>query len=831
MSRCANDSLSYGSEGVSVASHRYQNSDSNSSECNMDGSVISSVQVSPEKPSLRYTISNLFHAFRSAVSRYLSTVQDQMRWKRIGQHEQSFGFLDHLHALLKNIGITFIRNLWSKLSGADFTEERKVFMSRSKTIAAVRSILHILPVGAALGLLVLNSIGYYIGGELSGRSGQDAEKLAALSFAAKIHELTMLASLGAVLITYIRKELAFGDGLPFGALFSGLQFQDISFLWSLEMWGTIYHEWQRKSTKWFIICLILICTFLGLTVGPSTNNLMKPRLDDWPAGGTKFWINGTKDELFPRELESVESISHCAVDHGDLSCPAGNWQVLSQNYYSFFPKLVDGGSVPQNITVSSPASIRSFGIRSRNVFTQHEMLWGNAFTIATTPVSAVADSLAELGRLWSYAAANIDVGRFKYRNDATFIVNSLQPVVLTYCSESHYSPSDNITLDFPALNRVSLSSGPNTAATSQASAGLYTFSERLVGDKIAHLLQPGMTPSLLWVDDNSLLRNIDATLAAIFTIPEGPETSPKYFTCSVDSRLTNVTLKSTRNRIKIVSGEPLDFDDNGTFHANWPRIKPSAAWAAYLTPKLPDTNDTILSTITSIAGIFNSSAPSASYYYEVIVENIIATLVANGIGRSSYEYGIVMDLKDDIGPSGVWGGGEWTYEIIPRGGRMGHGGNAFDPSPSTQNRSTEMVMTAYVNGYAYSPSGVMTKLEMIVLAAYATVVITHAIYSIYSGLSSGSWGSAPEIAALAWNSTPSDKMKNTGAGISTVSVFKNNIRVIQKGDKLEILVQDNNERAEKLESAIPKGSEDAQGLSARTEIREIEPVEENKEYA
>ena len=121
----------------------------------------------------------------------------------------------------------------------------KVVMGRRCGLAALRGAVHLVPCTGALFLVALNSAEFYIGGELSGATGQDPEKLAALQFAAKVHELFMIASLGAVLLTYLRKELAFGDGLLLGAVFSAHQFQRISFLWSAPMWESFTRSGRR----------------------------------------------------------------------------------------------------------------------------------------------------------------------------------------------------------------------------------------------------------------------------------------------------------------------------------------------------------------------------------------------------------------------------------------------------------------------------------------------------------------------------------------------------------------------------------------------------------
>jgi hypothetical protein len=346
-------------------------------------------------------------------------------------------YAQKIRAFLRVIRMTILYPpLAKRFNWTHEEEEKKIVVDKNRPLALIRCVVYLVPLAAALTLVILNASNHYIGGELSGPSGQDFEKLAALQFAAKLHELLMLASLATVLMTHIRKELAFGEGIPFGTMFAAQQFKDISFLWSPELWGVMYKRWRQKRAKRkvFIIFLMVICTILGVSVGPSTANLMKPRLSDWPAGGSPFWINSTEDVLYPRVLSDSAALSHCLVDRGDLACPSGGWQAIEQQYLSFWPRLVPMGSLPEVIDIASRYSARNFVFRSRNTPGGTAILWANAFTLATTPVSAVSDGLAELARLWSAAAANGNIGKFKYRRDATFTTTARQPLVFTFCN-------------------------------------------------------------------------------------------------------------------------------------------------------------------------------------------------------------------------------------------------------------------------------------------------------------------------------------------------------------------------------------------------------------
>jgi hypothetical protein len=109
-------------------------------------------------------------------------------------------------------------------------EEKKVAISRDRRRAALRCCIHVIPIGASVALAYLNVRGYYIGGELAGPSGQDSAKLGGLQFAAKMHELSINASIAAMLLSYIRYELTMGIGLPFGALVAGQRFTELSYL-------------------------------------------------------------------------------------------------------------------------------------------------------------------------------------------------------------------------------------------------------------------------------------------------------------------------------------------------------------------------------------------------------------------------------------------------------------------------------------------------------------------------------------------------------------------------------------------------------------------------
>ena len=108
-------------------------------------------------------------------------------------------------------------------------------------MAALQCANHLTPVAAASVVVGLNLKKIYNGQELSDPTYQDTKKLAALQFAAKLHEVMMLASISAIVFAHICKELIIGNGVPFATFFVSLQIETISLLWSPELGSMQVH--------------------------------------------------------------------------------------------------------------------------------------------------------------------------------------------------------------------------------------------------------------------------------------------------------------------------------------------------------------------------------------------------------------------------------------------------------------------------------------------------------------------------------------------------------------------------------------------------------------
>lgn len=194
-------------------------------------------------------------------------------------------------ALGLNLIIVGLRSVRHLAVGKGYNEPTKIAISKSRKVALLRAFIHIVPVSVALWEIIFNWNTYYVGSTIQNQALYD--------FGAKIHEMTAQASIAAVVYSFLRYEMSLGQGLPFGALFSGLQVSQVSYLWSMEFWASVCSTNLLFKRKIGMVATIITATLLAATVGPSSAILLIPRLEYWPAGSTDVWINVTSSELWP----------------------------------------------------------------------------------------------------------------------------------------------------------------------------------------------------------------------------------------------------------------------------------------------------------------------------------------------------------------------------------------------------------------------------------------------------------------------------------------------------------------------------------------------------
>ena len=193
-------------------------------------------------------------------------------------------------ALGLSVIISFIRSLRHPF-GKGFEERTKIAVRKSRSVALLQALIHAVPVGIAIWEIALNWNTYYV--------GSTALRLIYYQTAAKAHEMMIQASLATIIFSYLRHEMVLGNGIPFGTLFSGLQINQLSYLWSMEFWGSVGSNHLSIWKKMITMVFVSVCFVLAAVAGPSSAILLVPQLDYWPAGSTHIWINATVDEIWP----------------------------------------------------------------------------------------------------------------------------------------------------------------------------------------------------------------------------------------------------------------------------------------------------------------------------------------------------------------------------------------------------------------------------------------------------------------------------------------------------------------------------------------------------
>ncbi|KAL6717886.1 hypothetical protein ACLMJK_003971 [Lecanora helva] len=663
-------------------------------------------------------------------------------------------------------------------------------------MAFLAGAIHFVPISAAFVLVILNWRSYYIGGELAGAVGQDDAKFIGLQFAAKLHELTISASLTTVIFSYIRHELVTANGLPFGAVVAGLQFKDVSYLWSMEFWGTMRATWRKRRDKTALILLIITCVGLSVSAGPSSATLMRPRLDYWPAGGTEFWVASPQAALYSLNASASQVPSACMNDTGDLNCPSGDWRTLAQNWLSFYQSIRRDGYIPDIVQVSGSKSVRAL----RQIHRGPGLQFGGSQTSATVVSSSIADALVETGRLWAFAAFwwryNFHE-RFWSRMDVTYSAKAQQPLVHVRCLQHNVSGyTSGINTSTSTMDVYDLWDISWFNANGDFGVLTYNYTNDEHVSSLVNSFSNSTEPRVAW---STIPQVNGSALGVTLNLPIDGDNASMLFQCTIAARMAPGSLQSTRNSPLIVTGaDHVSIYENGN---TFPQVSIDPAWAAFLNPTVSG-NATAFQYMMKAAGIWDNSFTIHPPDVTPVIESLLSLAIVNGLGRRDFGVGFSgtllgnsdgldlvsnHDVDDELQVGLACEG--WCQHFLPSVGyAVGYGGNAFNISKAEEAASTKFTMHANAQGWAYSAKGSAAKFAMLALLLYSVIALTHWMYTLRNRESSSSWDSISELVALAMRSDPSDTFVNTGAGIDSSAIFRQTTRVVDKDERLQLAV-------------------------------------------
>lgn len=181
----------------------------------------------------------------------------------------------------------------------DLREQRKVAMYRSRRMAAIHTLLHLIPLGGALTLLIFQWIRFFTG---------TTPDPTILQFVAKFHELLMQMSIVEILLCIVRTEAVRGF-VPFGALSGMTQATHLSYLWSFGFGSLFTASTLRGWHKLLLAIAVPILLALTAVVDPSSAVLMIPRPNSpLVRSPVTMYSNQPIESLFPSRIAREQGL-------------------------------------------------------------------------------------------------------------------------------------------------------------------------------------------------------------------------------------------------------------------------------------------------------------------------------------------------------------------------------------------------------------------------------------------------------------------------------------------------------------------------------------------
>lgn len=633
-------------------------------------------------------------------------------------------------------------------------EAPKIAVQKNHIVAILRGVVHFVPILFVIALILLNCVGTYVGAGL--------KWLPFLLYVSKVVDILILISISAAFLAYLRHELIH-DGLPFGAVFAGLQITMLSYLWSLEFWGSVTSSVLRGRRKLLFVTFVTFSVLLAAAVGPSLGVAILPRRTEFPAGTTLLWLSATGSQIYASNLTVTDVPPNCSssttLSLVGSGCPSSEWPAIAQMLAPLYYGYTWTG-------FQTPATQRQLWLDITTLETINSV-W------VTTPQAAVAEALQNIGDLWDAAVSNYsgtgdNPSRFGSNINVFHVVEALQPYVVTRCLQNNV---DSFPLQFPT-RQYSWSSDEGHWSTFHLSG--YPAITAMESSYQIH-----------WVD----LPPADFRYVSIGAIIQPPNTvsplaDPRPVACSIYAGwgMADVNLTTTSEYIRSDFKPSLHSIDNFLRSIDWVSIP--SDWAAYLTPPLSDQNSTVDAAIYSTLGenlyLENENASHPAYIHEAV----LGCLIANGMARNRFPSGIVDNPENYQSELPVTLSNQSIKQWL-----SGANKNPLNITFSDAQSGYALTVNSTVTGVAYTTDHVPIKIALAVLVVYCVFAVGHLLYAAISGISSNSWSTIAELTALALASTAPENLRNTTAGIATAGVFKDSVRVVATEGNLELVFQ------------------------------------------
>ncbi|MCJ1467198.1 hypothetical protein MMC07_005821 [Pseudocyphellaria aurata] len=638
---------------------------------------------------------------------------------------------------LRGIGLGIVVSSVQGVLTRNFLEPKKVAIRLSRLTALLRTLIHVIPLGIAIFEIIFNFKGRFVGGHF--------DKQSYLQFAAKAHEIAIQASVATILFSYIRHQISTGRGMPFGAVLGGLQFLQVSYLWSVEFWSSILSKEFEMKKKIGFVGLTLICVTVAATAGPSSAGLLIPRQGLSATAPRYLAVNASALDIWPDRLDDMKLDGSCAVARygyidPKLRCPISDlYELLTSDLYQRLSGRADVGFM---------GSIGSKPMRPLTSTPCLRILEGQICT--SVPQAELIEGFYLVGEN-DYKEPNFDIYRFMQKN-------LYQPYSAASCVA-------DVVNDATEQDQLRFARIRETYADFQKERDVVSIPGLTKGQIINKMLGDDSDFHIQWVDLPTEVFSTGIPGAVIVNFRDSNGSLYDIITCTLNAGWGSSSIMSfssyphriwthTSNTPSLWHTKKDVVDPYGYIYSNPPifathsnfsypqrRISISKNWMEFLNPTFILANNSTEKFISLVLSTVQSPPT------EAIAAQLMSVLLAGALSNTGTEY-------------------DWAV---------------FDEL-NNATRSCDNCLVLEIEGgfygWLYSASGRTTQLALAIMLSYVLLALGHIIYSAISGISSTAWDSVGELVALTVNSSPSKVLQNTCAGIVGRQALKTNVRVL-----------------------------------------------------
>lgn len=774
--------------------------------------------------------------------------------------------------LLNNLG----RNLHEP-------EKPKVVLHKSFWIALSRCAVHLVPTFNFVWPLFLNYRTAYLGPGLSSNQRYDALYLALFQVAAKIQEMLCLASLGTVLLQVLRHDLLHGNGVPLGLFASHLWFQQPNSLLNPEYLAaaqlSLMHIWNslvtwirgpqvdrrdatKSSARIRLTLLLLILVLLAALIGPLTAVLLIPRIQEFPAGGSQYFLNVTAQDLWPDNVSSDTEHEACFWANATQYsvCPSGGYPslLIRNNFNVMYDTTGIRTGMQAELALGNDNFLILDPLEIIPAMLSSGLAKGDAWASSTYACQPNAFSVILqqiLIRDW-YSAANdgiirngplITTSRLKLATNVSASASSTYPFTNVKCSLPQNLSLNAVSAQFHFIESMPLSESGWSGDTTTKLVNI----SRLRRDPTPHVrtqwiplpieifgpVSTGLLFELPWSLPSDSRLAIACTVSASWTQGNimrvaGSDYSAWYASHSERplGRVIRTDLSGPNDPSAVTSNRLIYLDPK---------------WLDLLTPAAPDppsTSDswrpTTLENIFYGAGFeslmhemrtmmrfihVNGSCALASLDPNLTdMELWAAQVCLESDKRTFIEWTIARLISDGLSRRLSWRVFEthpalraWFATGIPRNddynARLLRGASnnlsenavAIEPTLSEFPQIVVQRLDITVQGYGYRASSTTDYLATFVIAIYLLLSLSHIVWCLSHRVTSSSWDTATELILLALNSLPVSVLKGTSAQIHRWDTYQRimKIRALtpkRNHDEPNNVIEDTNSESQQL---------------------------------